>query len=209
MFTGIVQETAIILSIIERTHFRTHIMQFTPKLLVKLQKGASVAHNGCCLTVTKIDNEKVSFDLIKETLKLTNLGMLQVGDSVNIERPAKYGDEIGGHIVSGHVMTTAKISKIFTSENNYQLWLSIYDKSQMKYIFHKGFITIDGISVTIGNVINNDFCVNLIPETLASTTLGKKRLNDQINIEIDLQTQIIVNTVERIILQKEQKLVIL
>lgn len=176
MFTGIVQGTAPIVEVTERANFRTHVMKFTPELLVGLETGASVAHNGCCLTVTKIDGEYVSFDLIKETLRLTNLGELKVGDVVNIERAAKYGDEIGGHVVSGHIVTTAEISKIFTSEDNHQIWLSIYDKALMKYILHKGFVAIDGISLTVGDVINNRFCVHLIPETLARTTLGLKRL---------------------------------
>ncbi len=205
MFTGIVQGTAPIIEIIEKTNFRTHVMKFTPELLVGLETGASVAHNGCCLTVTRIDGEKVSFDLIKETLRLTNLGELQVGDIVNIERAAKYGDEIGGHVVSGHIVTTAEISKIFTSEDNHQIWLSIYDKSLMKYILHKGFVAIDGISLTVGDVINNRFCVHLIPETLSRTTLGKKRLGKKVNIEIDPQTQAIVDTVERVLQQKEQE----
>ncbi len=204
MFTGIVQGIAPIIEITERANFRTHVMKFTAEMLVGLETGASVAHNGCCLTVTKIDGEKVSFDLIKETLRLTNLGALKEGDVVNIERAAKYGDEIGGHIVSGHIVTTAEISKIFTSEDNHQIWLSIHDKSLMKYILHKGFVAIDGISLTVGDVINNRFCVHLIPETLSRTTLGKKRLGDKINIEIDPQTQAIVDTVERVLQQKEQ-----
>lgn len=208
MFTGIVQGTAPIIAITERANFRTHVMKFTPELLVGLETGASVAHNGCCLTVTKIDGENVSFDLIKETLRLTNLGALQPGDVVNIERAAKYGDEIGGHVVSGHIVTTAEVSKIFTSEDNHQIWLSIYDKSLMKYILHKGFVAIDGISLTVGDVINNRFCVHLIPETLARTTLGKKRLGDKINIEIDPQTQAIVDTVERVLHQKEQEMIL-
>ncbi|HHR6051177.1 TPA: riboflavin synthase subunit alpha [Providencia alcalifaciens] len=205
MFTGIVQGTAPIIAITERANFRTHVMKFTPELLVGLETGASVAHNGCCLTVTKIEGENVSFDLIKETLRLTNLGELKEGDVVNIERAAKYGDEIGGHVVSGHIVTTAEISKIFTSEDNHQIWLSIYDKALMKYILHKGFVAIDGISLTVGDVINNRFCVHLIPETLARTTLGSKRLGDKVNIEIDPQTQAIVDTVERVLHQKEQE----
>lgn len=208
MFTGIVQGTAPIIAITERANFRTHVMKFTPELLVGLETGASVAHNGCCLTVTKIEGENVSFDLIKETLRLTNLGELKEGDVVNIERAAKYGDEIGGHVVSGHIVTTAEISKIFTSEDNHQVWLSIYDKALMKYILHKGFVAIDGISLTVGDVINNRFCVHLIPETLARTTLGSKRLGHKVNIEIDPQTQAIVDTVERVLHQKEQEILL-
>nr|WP_314265369.1 riboflavin synthase subunit alpha [uncultured Moellerella sp.] len=205
MFTGIVQGKALITEIIEKPNFRTHVMQFPAELLAGLETGASVAHNGCCLTVTKIEGDKISFDLVKETLRLTNLGNLTVGAAVNIERAAKYGDEIGGHIVSGHVITTAEIAKIFTSENNHQIWFSIYNKALMKYILHKGFVAIDGISLTIGDVINNRFCVHLIPETLERTTLGQKRLGDTVNIEIDPQTQAIVETVERVLAQKQQE----
>ncbi|KLN97272.1 riboflavin synthase [Moellerella wisconsensis] len=204
MFTGIVQGKAPIIDIIEKPNFRTHVIKLPPELLPGLETGASVAHNGCCLTVSKIDGDNISFDLIKETLRLTNLGQLKIGSLVNIERAAKYGDEIGGHVVSGHIVTTAEIVKIFTSENNHQIWFSVHDKTVMKYILHKGFIAIDGISLTVGEVVNNRFCVHLIPETLERTTLGAKRLGDTVNIEIDPQTQAIVETVERVLAQQQQ-----
>ncbi|MBC8950533.1 MULTISPECIES: riboflavin synthase subunit alpha [Xenorhabdus] len=205
MFTGIVQGKAPIVAIDEKMHFRTHVVKFPAELLRGIETGASVSHNGCCLTVTKIDGDLISFDLMKETLRLTNLGELRVGDLVNLERAAKFGDEIGGHLMSGHVITTAEIAKIFTSENNHEIWFRIHDKQLMKYILHKGFVGIDGISLTIGDVVNNRFCVHLIPETLERTTLGKKRLGEKVNIEIDPQTQAIVDTVERILSQKEQE----
>ncbi|CDG21232.1 Riboflavin synthase alpha chain [Xenorhabdus poinarii G6] len=205
MFTGIVQGKAPIVAIDEKTHFRTHVVKFPAELLSGIETGASVSHNGCCLTVTKIDGDLISFDLMKETLRLTNLGELKTGDLVNLERAAKFGDEIGGHLMSGHIMTTAEIAKIFTSENNHEIWFRIHDKSLMKYILHKGFIGIDGISLTIGDVVNNRFSVHLIPETLARTTLGKKRLGEKVNIEIDPQTQSVVDTVERVMIQKEQE----
>ncbi|WP_340620571.1 riboflavin synthase subunit alpha [Xenorhabdus siamensis] len=208
MFTGIVQGKAPIVAIEEKTHFRTHVVKFPAELLPEIETGASVSHNGCCLTVTKIDGDLISFDLMKETLRLTNLGELKVGDLVNLERAAKFGDEIGGHLMSGHVITTAEIAKIFTSENNHEIWFRIYDKQLMKYILHKGFIGIDGISLTIGDVVNNRFCVHLIPETLERTTLGKKRIGQKVNIEIDPQTQAIVDTVERFMAQKEQQRVL-
>ncbi|MBD2815751.1 riboflavin synthase subunit alpha [Xenorhabdus sp. Flor] len=208
MFTGIVQGKAPIVAIEEKTHFRTHIVKFPAELLPEIETGASVSHNGCCLTVTKIDGDLISFDLMKETLRLTNLGELKVGDLVNLERAAKFGDEIGGHLMSGHVITTAEIAKIFTSENNHEIWFRVYDKQLMKYILHKGFIGIDGISLTIGDVVNNRFCVHLIPETLERTTLGKKRIGQKVNIEIDPQTQAIVDTVERLMAQKEQQRVL-
>ncbi|MDR0219509.1 MAG: riboflavin synthase subunit alpha [Enterobacteriaceae bacterium] len=205
MFTGIVQGKAPIVSIEEKTHFRTHKVKFPAELLSGIETGASVSHNGCCLTVTKVEGDLVSFDLIKETLRLTNLGDLKVGDLVNLERAAKFGDEIGGHLMSGHVITTAEIGKIFTSENNHEIWFRIHDKPLMKYILHKGFVGIDGISLTIGDVVNNRFCVHLIPETLERTTLGKKRIGQKVNIEIDPQTQAVVDTVERFMAQKEQE----
>ncbi|EMJ5971523.1 riboflavin synthase subunit alpha [Proteus mirabilis] len=202
MFTGIVQGKGRVIAIEDKGDFRTHIIELPSELVNNLETGASIANNGCCLTVTKIDGNKISFDLVKETLRLTNLGELTVGSEVNIERAAKYGDEIGGHVMSGHIVTTAEIAKIITSENNLQIWFRIFDQTLMKYILHKGFIGIDGISLTIGDVVNNRFCVHLIPETRDRTTLGRKRLGDKVNIELDPQTQAIVDTVERVMAQQ-------
>lgn len=203
MFTGIVQGTAPVVSIDEKTNFRTHVVKLPPELLTGLVTGASIANNGCCLTVTAVDGDLVSFDLMKETLRLTNLGDITPGDLVNIERAAKYGDEIGGHVMSGHIMCTAEVVKILTSENNHQIWFRLADESQMKYVLHKGFIGIDGISLTVGEVTRSRFCVHLIPETLQRTTLGQKRLGNRINIEIDPQTQAVIDTVERVLAQRQ------
>ncbi|MDW2743287.1 riboflavin synthase subunit alpha [Atlantibacter subterraneus] len=203
MFTGIVQGVAKIIAIDEKPNFRTHVVELPLSLLPGLETGASVAHNGCCLTVTEIDGNRVSFDLMKETLRITNLGELAVGDLVNIERAAKFSDEIGGHLMSGHIMTTAEVSKILTSENNRQIWFKPQDATLMKYILHKGFIGIDGISLTVGEVTASRFCVYLIPETLQRTTLGNKKLGQRINIEIDPQTQAVVDTVERVLAARE------
>lgn len=203
MFTGIVQGTGPVVSIDEKTNFRTHVVKLPPELLTDLVTGASIANNGCCLTVTAIDGDRVSFNLMKETLRLTNLGDITPGDLVNIERAAKYGDEIGGHVMSGHIMCTAEVVKILTSENNHQIWFRLADESQMKYVLHKGFIGIDGISLTVGEVTRSRFCVHLIPETLQRTTLGQKRLGNRINIEIDPQTQAVIDTVERVLAQRQ------
>ncbi|OAT21509.1 riboflavin synthase [Proteus myxofaciens] len=202
MFTGIVQGKGQVIAIEDKGDFRTHIIELSPELTKNLELGASVANNGCCLTVTHINDNQISFDLVKETLRLTNLGELTVGSFVNIERAAKYGDEIGGHVMSGHIATTAEIAKIVKSENNLQVWFRLFDKELMKYILHKGFVGIDGISLTIGEVVNNRFCVHLIPETRDRTTLGYKRLGDKVNIELDSQTQAIVDTVERVMAQQ-------
>lgn len=203
MFTGIVQGTAEIVSIEEKELFRTLTVRLPEELLPGLALGASVAHNGCCLTVTAIEGDRVSFDLIKETLRVTNLGDLRQGDVVNIERAAKFSDEIGGHLMSGHIMTTAEICKIIQSEHNREVWFKIQDAAQMKYILHKGFVGIDGISLTVGDVTKTKFCVYLIPETLERTTLGAKTFGDRVNIEIDPHTQAIVETVERVLAQRD------
>ncbi|MEC5319814.1 riboflavin synthase subunit alpha [Brenneria populi subsp. brevivirga] len=203
MFTGIVQGTAPVVSIDEKVNFRTHVLQLPPELLPGLVPGASVANNGCCLTVTSVNGDRVSFDLMKETLRLTNLGDIVEGDSVNLERAAKFGDEIGGHVMSGHIICTAEVAKILVSENNHQIWFRLADESLMKYVLHKGFIGIDGISLTIGEVTRSRFCVHLIPETLNRTTLGQKRLGQRVNIEIDPQTQAVVDTVERVLASRQ------
>ncbi|WP_145475867.1 riboflavin synthase subunit alpha [Yersinia similis] len=203
MFTGIVQGTGPVVAIEEKSNFRTHVVELPIDMLPELALGASVAHNGCCLTVTHIEGNRVSFDLMKETLRLTNLGDINVGDKVNLERAAKFSDEIGGHLMSGHIICTAEIAKIYTSENNRQIWFRMPSEDLMKYVLHKGFIGIDGISLTIGEVVGNRFCVHLIPETLSRTTLGKKRLGHRVNIEIDPQTQAVVDTVERVLAQRD------
>lgn len=206
MFTGIVQGTAPVVSIDEKSNFRTYVVKFPQELLPDLELGASVAHNGCCLTVTKVEGDLVSFDLMKETLRITNLGDVTLGSVVNLERAAKFNDEIGGHLMSGHIICTAEIVKILTSENNRQIWFKMPSPDLMKYVLHKGFIGIDGISLTIGEVTKSRFCVHLIPETLQRTTLGVKRLGDKVNIEIDPQTQAVVDTVERVLASREATL---
>ncbi|ALP42524.1 riboflavin synthase [Aeromonas schubertii] len=203
MFTGIVQGVAEILAIEEKEAFRTHVIRMPSAQWGEgLQIGASVAHNGCCLTVTRIEGEAVSFDLMRETLRLTNLGSLGVGDRVNVERAARFGDEIGGHAMSGHIMTTARVSQVIDTPNNRQVWFEI-SPELMRYVLTKGYIGIDGISLTIGEVRDQGFCVNLIPETLARTNLGWVTPGWQANIEIDPQTQAIVDTVERVLAARQ------
>jgi len=178
------------------------VVEMPQEMLKGLQIGASVAHNGVCLTVTKIQDNLVSFDLMQETLKITNLGELKAGDFVNIERAMQMGTEIGGHILSGHVYCTADIVERIPSENNLQIWFQLPNQDTMKYVLTKGFIAVDGISLTIGEVREQRFCVNLIPETIHRTLIGKKTVGKKVNIEIDPQTQAIVDTVERYLAQK-------
>ncbi|WP_070971668.1 riboflavin synthase [Vibrio sonorensis] len=198
MFTGIVQGTAQVVAIDSKEEFQTHTLELDSSLIEGLNIGASVAHNGCCLTVTKIEGNEVKFDLMQATLKRTNLGALKVGDRVNVERAAKFGDEIGGHSMSGHISHQAKISKVVDSENNRSVWFEI-PEDKMKYVLDKGYIGIDGCSLTIGDIEGNSFAVHLIPETLTRTLFGKRKEGEWVNIEYDPQTQTIVDTVERVL----------
>lgn len=202
MFTGIVQGTAKVAEIKELDAFRTYVLDMPDEMCQGLKTGASVSQNGVCLTVTSIEAHGVSFDLMRETLRLTNLGAVGVGDRVNIERAARFGDEIGGHSMSGHVICMASLVDVDVTANNRRLWFSM-PPTLGRFLFEKGYIGVDGISLTIGDVRLNDddarFSVNLIPETLARTTLSDRQLGDQVNIEIDPQTQAIVETVERVL----------
>ena len=198
MFTGIIQGTAEIIDIVEKEDFRTHRIRLPASALEGLEPGASVAHNGCCLTVTRIEGDRVDFDLMRETLRATNLGSLKIGDRVNYERAARFGDEIGGHAMSGHILCTAEVVAVETSPNNHRIQFNL-PEIWSKYLFTKGYIGIDGISLTIGEVSGNVFDVNLIPETLQRTNIGTRGVGDRVNIEIDPQTQAIVDTVERIL----------
>ncbi|MFC5919983.1 riboflavin synthase subunit alpha [Neisseria weixii] len=203
MFTGIVQGMGRIVAVNQLSpDFRTHIVELPPGMADNLQIGASVANNGCCLTISGIDTNQVSFDLMNETLAKTNLDRLEAGDWVNLERAAKFGDEIGGHVMSGHVMATTTITRIEENEFNRTLWFRL--PADLKpYILTKGFVGLDGCSLTIGEVTDDEFNVHLIPETLQRTLFGARQVGDEINIEIDPQTQAIVDTVLRVMAQNK------
>ena len=202
MFTGIVQGMAEVVAIEEKQDFRRHVVRLPQGLTSGIELGASIAHNGCCLTVTEVNGDLVAFDLMAETLRLTNLGALQVGGRVNVERAAKFGDEIGGHAMSGHIMCQARVDEVIRSPNNCTVWFSL-PAEFAKYVLAKGYIGIDGCSLTVGTVDGNRFCVHLIPETLERTIIQFRQPGDAINIEIDPQTQAIVDTVERVLAQRQ------
>ena len=195
VFTGIVEGTGIISKINRKENLTTIIVKTPSNFSKGIQVGASVCVDGVCLTVTEINQDSLEFDLIMETLKVTTFGKIEEKSIVNIERSLKLGDEIGGHIISGHVFDTATIIEITEPENNYILTLS-FNPDLQKYIFPKGYISLNGISLTIGEVNENTFTVYLIPETLRLTNLMHKLVGDSINIEIETQTR---NTVDTII----------
>ena len=203
MFTGIVQTKAQLTQIRDKAQFRQLTIMPGPEYLQQLQRGASIAINGVCLTVTDFDSAAgwVMFDVIAETLRKTNLGQLNTGDAVNFERSLSFGSELGGHIVSGHIQTTAVITQLDKSADNCDMRLTLAPEC-MRYILSKGFIAVEGCSLTVGETYADGFSLYLIPETLAITTLGQKQVGDRLNIELDQQTQTIVQTVERIMAER-------
>ena len=181
--------------------FRTHTVELPEDMAGGLQTGASVAHNGCCLTVTETDGRTARFDLMAETLDKTNIGRLKAGDLVNLERAARFGDEIGGHLMSGHITATTEILRIERTEHNTTMHFAL-PAALKPYILPKGFVGLDGCSLTIGSVGEDSFCVHLIPETLRRTLFGTRQAGNTVNLEIDPQTQAVVDTVGRILAAK-------
>ena len=195
MFTGIVQGTGSVHSI-EGDSTRTFTIQIPST--DGLEVGGSVSIDGVCLTATSI-GQQVTFDVIPETIHRTTLGSLKPGDSVNVERALKFGDELGGHLLSGHIMGTAQISKVHNQD-----YTICCPPEMSDYIQEKGYIAVDGISLTIGETDGNGgFDVHIIPETLRLTTLGNKAVGDRVNIEIDAMTQAVVETTKRMMEQRE------
>ena len=197
MFTGIVAGTGRISSIAGEDVIR-FVIDFSTVSTDGLVTGASVSVDGVCLTVVEIDSPKISFDAIPETLEKTTLGSKQIGDSVNLERALKMGDELGGHLLSGHIMGMGKISGRVEGDENLDLMIEC-PSGIMKFVQEKGYIAIDGISLTIGEVNDDSFALHLIPETISLTTIGSKNIGESVNIEVDSMTQTIVSTVERIL----------
>lgn len=199
MFTGIVQGLCRVVSVSREpnlTRFHVDLGELAPGV----QLGASVAINGTCLTVTGTADTTVSFDVIEETLRLTNLGLVEEGARVNVERSLRFGDEVGGHILSGHVSDRIAVSNVRESTNERRLSFSVPQR-WMKYLHHKGFVALDGASLTIAAVdpAASELSVALIPETIERTTLGSLAAGDHVNLEVDAQTQSVVDTVERVL----------
>lgn len=197
MFTGIVQGTGKMVERHDHDGLMTYAIEVPPPLTEGLQIGASVAIDGICQTATKIDGSRVWFDAIPETLAKTNLGDKIVGSLCNVERAAKVGDEIGGHNLSGHVGCVAQLIER-REDNSFHFQCP---KEWARFLFSKGFIALNGCSLTLVDVDQDagTFSVHLIPETLRVTTFGLSQPGDLINVEVDSQTQVIVETTERVV----------
>jgi len=196
MFTGIVQGRGQIAAVEDQPGLRRLRVQLPEGRGAGLQIGASVSIDGVCLTAVAFDGDAVDFDLIAETLARTSLGSLVLGAAVNIERAARLGDELGGHLLSGHVSATAPLVARIDDENNVELQF-LAPVELRPYLFEKGYVGLDGCSLTLGRVLDDGrFSVHLIPETLRVTTLGQKAIGARVNVEADAMTVAVVQTTE-------------
>ena len=199
VFSGIVHSTGTITQASKNKDSLTLEVESSSDFVADLQIGASVCVDGVCLTVTSVTDKLMSFDLIIETLRSTTFDNVKISEQVNLERSIKFGDEIGGHILSGHVSDTVSIDKISKTDENYVLTFKA-SSDIVKYIFSKGYVAINGVSLTVGDVSREDnlFNVYLIPETLRRTNLSNKLVGDLVNVEIESQTRNTVDTITQI-----------
>lgn len=184
MFTGIIEEIGTIKSI-NSTGISSQLCISANKILEDTKIGDSIAVNGVCLTVTSIKSNLFTADVMAETLRRSNLGSLVPQSKVNLERAMPANGRFGGHIVSGHIDGTGTI--VETKPEGNAVWIKINcSDNLLKYIIHKGSITIDGISLTVAKVTDSDFSVSIIPHTAANTTLLQKKSGDVVNLENDV-----------------------
>jgi riboflavin synthase len=187
VFTGIIEGLGTIKKFEKKTNTRSAAkMKVNLGNLAKgLKTGHSVAINGVCLTVTKISKNEAEFEMIGETIRKTDLGKLESGDKVNIERSLKVGERMEGHFVLGHVDGTGKIIKIEKMPKEIKFWIELPNELT-KHVVKKGSIAIDGISLTLVDVIKNKISVCIIPHTIKITNLSSKKIGDKVNIETDI-----------------------
>ena len=196
MFSGIVQAVSKKVKFEEKDYGYKLSVTVPANFTKKLKKGDSVAVNGVCLTVVRFRKDLIEFDVVHESIKLTNISEKFSSIPFNLERSLKIGDEVGGHFVSGHVHNTAEI---ISFENKKERILKIKIPSNLKgYIFKKGYVSINGISLTVVNVTNNFFTISIIPETISKTNLSFLKKGDFVNVEADQQTISIVETVKKL-----------
>jgi riboflavin synthase len=198
MFTGLVEDCGRVLDM--KHEVDSARLQISTRLAAELAVGDSISVNGVCLTVTQIEKESFTSDVMVQTLRLTSLGQLKAEDSVNLERAARVDGRLGGHIVQGHVDGVAKVHTIEPGER-WQRFVVEIPKTLTRYIVNQGSITLDGVSLTVGE-IDDEFqlvTVWLIPETLSKTNLATKKKSDLVNVEVD----VLAKYVERLISYRE------
>ena len=201
MFSGIVQEKGIINSLVEGNEHLTITVDCSKNFTKEQKIGDSVSVDGVCLTVTKKTNDSLTFDAVKETLNRTIIKNYVEGSCVNIESSLSYGGSVGGHLMSGHIHLKGQVKEVLIIGDSKDI---VMDTSPewSKYLFEKGYIGINGCSITIGKVNDTRLQVHLIPETLKTTNLDSLVFGNEINLELDQSTIAIVDTTERVLKNK-------
>ena len=201
MFSGIVQTVGKIESIKDKNNIKTIRIETHGDYLEDIEIGQSVSVDGVCLSLVKKNNELCEFEAVEETINRTTLGSYKQGTKVNLEKSLKFGDTVGGHFVSGHIHTRGRIVEVELVGESKNILVEIEEK-WIKYLTEKGYISVNGASITIGKVSKNTFYVHLIPETLKTTNLDELIYDNYVNLEFDQATIAIVDTTERLINQK-------
>ena len=201
MFSGIVQTVGKIESIKDKDHIKTIRIETHGDYLEDIAIGQSVSVDGVCLSLVKKNNEYCEFEAVEETINRTTLGSYKQGTKVNLEKSLKFGDTVGGHFVSGHIHTRGRIVEVELVGESKNILIEIEEK-WIKYLTEKGYISVNGASITIGKVSKNTFYIHLIPETLKTTNLDELIYDNYVNLEFDQTTIAIVDTTERLINQE-------
>ena len=202
MFTGIVSGKGHVQKIIKSKDYVSLIIKAPKGFSKNLTKGASVSVNGVCLTVKKGKTDILEFDVIEETLQKTNLKDISKSSKVNLERSMTAKTEIGGHLVSGHIHGTGEVLKVVNRQTTKDLQIKI-PTSLREYFFYKGYVALNGCSLTIGKVLKTSFYIHLIPETVSVTTFKDIKKGDLVNIEIEQATINTVETVKRVMSERK------
>ena len=180
MFTGIIEEVGKVSSTPAGS-----LVIAAGEVLSEMKCGGSIAVNGVCLTVPSFTTDSFSVDVMPETLKRTNLGLLSAGDKVNLERPVALGGQMGGHLVQGHVDDTGRVASVLW-EGEATLIKFEASPEVMRFVVEKGFIAVDGISLTIASKEANSFCISVVDYTRQHSTLGNRQVGDLVNLEVDI-----------------------
>ena len=184
MFTGIIEELGIVKGV--RRQSGGMRLSVTAKIIMDgMKTGDSIAVNGACITVTEFDRSSFTADVSGETVDRTNIGKLRVGDKVNLERPMRLSDRLGGHLVSGHVDAVGLIRGMI-KKGDVSVFTFEAPKEISKYLIFKGSVAVDGISLTVNDITGNTFSITVIPHTVKMTTLGFKKIGETVNLETDM-----------------------
>ena len=185
MFNGIIYNKGTIKNIKKNT--KSILIGIKSNLKIKKEElGSSISCNGVCLTLVKIDKKIIYFYISIETIRRSNFSKIKIGDEVNLEKSLVYGQNISGHFTQGHVDTTAKVKKILLIDNSWILKLEFKNRKLIKHLEEKASISINGVSLTISKISNKNIILNIIPHTLKLTNLKNLRLNDTVNVELDI-----------------------